>query len=123
MKAMCLHQTLTGLPKHFPKKLNKAPCTIFYTAKMQTFPKATTVDTNNLQPGELIHVEFSFYDVTSVCGLTTMITVVCTNTIRLWIFTTVSKRYPVPIILFVLTTLKNEQHPCKRVRVDEDGAL
>ena len=33
------------------------------------------------------------------------------------------KKYPVFIIRFILTTFKNEQHPCKCVRVDEDGAL
>ena len=51
VKSMCHHQTLTGLPKHFPKKLNQSPLTIFYTSKMKNFPKGTTVDTTNLQPG------------------------------------------------------------------------
>ena len=31
MKAMCLHQTLTGLPKKCPNKMNQAPLTIYYT--------------------------------------------------------------------------------------------
>ena len=33
MKAICRHQTLTGLPKHCPNKLNQAPYTICYTRK------------------------------------------------------------------------------------------
>ena len=60
MKAMCRHQTLNGLPKNCPKKLNKAPCKICYTSKMKNLTKGTTVDTRNLQPGELIHMEFYF---------------------------------------------------------------
>ena len=52
-----------------------------------------------------------------------MLTVVCENTIMLWVLTTAPKRSPPIIILFILTTLKNEQHPYKRVRVYEDGAL
>ena len=28
---------------------------------MTDFPKVTTVDTNNLHPGEIVHVDFAFY--------------------------------------------------------------
>ena len=107
MKAMCHHQTRTHLPKNCHKKLNQAPCTICYTEKMKTLPKRTTVDTTNLQPGELILIYFSFYNVTSICRFTFMLTVVCANTRILWVFHIVSKRSPVHIILFLLTTLKN----------------
>ena len=31
-----------------------------YTAKTTTPPKGTTIDTNNIQPGELIHMDFEF---------------------------------------------------------------
>ena len=41
MKAMCRHKTLDGLPKPFPKKIHKAPCTICYTAKSTTIKKGT----------------------------------------------------------------------------------
>ena len=41
----------------------------------------------------------------------------------LWVFPTSSKQSPFRIIRFILKTLNNEQHPCKRVRVDEYGAL
>ena len=47
---------------------------------MTTFPKGTTVETSNLQPGELIHVYFYFYNASSICGFNSMITVVCENT-------------------------------------------
>ena len=51
MKAMCHHQTINGLTKKCPNKLNQAKCAIFYTAKITTSPQGTTVDTINLQPG------------------------------------------------------------------------
>ena len=38
MKEMCHNQTLDGLTINHPKKLNKAPCKICYTAKVKTFP-------------------------------------------------------------------------------------
>ena len=90
---------------------------------METFSKGTTVDTTNIQPGELIHMEFAFHNVTSIRGFTPMLTLVCANTIIISSFTTASKRSPVGIICFILTTFKNEKHPCRRVRLNEDGAL
>ena len=51
MKAICHHQNITGLPKHRPKKLNQAPCTICYTEKMKKLPKGTTVEKTNIKPG------------------------------------------------------------------------
>ena len=41
MKSMCRHQTIYGLPKQCPNKINKATCTICYTAKMTTINKGT----------------------------------------------------------------------------------
>ena len=51
-----------------------------YTEKMKTFPKDTTVDTTNLPPGELIHMDFTFYNMTYVRGFTYMITVLWPRT-------------------------------------------
>ena len=42
---------------------------------MTTLPKRTTVDTSNLQPGELIHMNFALYNVTYIRGFTYMLTV------------------------------------------------
>ena len=68
-------------------------------------------------------MEYVFYNVTSIRGCTSMLTVVCTKTIILWVFPTASKRSPVRIILFILKTLANEQYTCKRVRFVEYSAL
>ena len=56
MKSMFYHQNLTGLPQQCHNKLNQAPCKIFYTSNMTTFPIVTTVDKNTLKTGELIHM-------------------------------------------------------------------
>ena len=71
---------------------------------MTTFTKVTTVYTTNLQPVELIHKYFAFYNVTSVCGFTSIISAVCENTIMIWVFPTESKRDPFHINHFILTT-------------------
>ena len=80
MKVIFRHQTLDGLPKHFPKKISKAPCTICYKAKITTINKITTVDTIKLQPGELVHMDFSFYNITSICDFTSILALVCAKT-------------------------------------------
>ena len=115
---MCRHKNLDGLPKHFPKKIHKAPGTVCYTTKTTTINKGTAVDTSYLQPVELVYIDFSFYKITSICGFTFIITVVCAKTRILWVFPTASKITPVHVIRFILTTLMNEQHPCKCVRAD-----
>ena len=85
--------------------------------------KGTKFDIINLQPGELIHMDFVFYNGTYIRGFTSILIVVCANTRMLWVLPTASKRVPVRIIRFTLTTLNNEQHSCKHIRVDEDVDL
>ena len=61
---------------------------------MKTFPRLTIVDKTNLQPGELIHMYFYFYNVTSIRGFTSMITAVCEKTIIILVFPTASIQAP-----------------------------
>ena len=68
MKAMLCHQTITGLQKNWPNKINESPCKICYTEKITTLHKGTTDDNINIQPGELILIDFYFYNVTSIQG-------------------------------------------------------
>ena len=64
MKEMCHHQNLTEIPKHFPKNINEAPCTVHFTEKWTISPKSATVDTTNLKTVEIIHIDFALYNVT-----------------------------------------------------------
>ena len=52
-----------------------------------------------------------------------MIPIVCSKTIIIYVLPAASKQSHVRIIYFILTVLNNEQQPCKRIIVDEDGAL
>ena len=91
--------------------------------KITTINKGTTFYTSNFQPGKLIHTDFSFYNVTSIYGFTSILTLVCAKTRMLWVSPNASKISPVRIILLILTTLKHGQHPCKGIIVDKDAAL
>ena len=90
---------------------------------MSDLPKGTTVGISNLQPREIIQMEYDFYNVTSIREFTSVITFVCKINRMLWVLPTTSKQSPVRIIRFILTTLNNEQHPFKHAIVDEYGAL
>ena len=84
---------------------------------MTTINKVTTVDTSNLQSGELINMEFELYNVTSILGFNSILTVVYSKTRMIWVFPFASKRNSFRIIRSILKTLKNERHPCKLVNV------
>ena len=75
---------------------------------MTIYPIGTTVDTTNRQQGELLHMDFSLSNVTSIRFFAYIITVVCAKTKTLWIFSTASKQDPVSIIRFILKKLKND---------------
>ena len=81
------------------------------------------MDATNLHQGELLHMEFSFYNVTYIRGFNSKIPVLCHNTINLLILSCASKQAPIRIIRFFLTTFKSKQLPCKYIIVDKYGAL
>ena len=85
---------------------------------MTTINKGGGVDTSNIQPVELVYMDFVFYNVTSIHVFISIITVVCEKNRTLWVFSNASKIAHVCIIIFILKKLMNEQHPFKRVRVD-----
>ena len=103
------HQTIHGLPKHYNRKLNQASCKICYKAKMKMFSKGTTVDTTKLQPQEITHMDFMFYNMTSIQEFTSMLTVFCANTIIIWLFLTAPSLSLIHIICFIRKTFENEQ--------------
>ena len=84
---------------------------------MTTTPKGTTVGTINIQPGELIHMDFAFYNVTSIRGFTFMLTVVFVKTKIICVLPTASKQSTVRKNHFIIKLLNNEQYTCKRVIV------
>ena len=55
---------------------------------MTNLPKGKTVYTNNLQPEELIKMEFYLYSVTFVQGFAYMLTLLCAKNRIVWVFTT-----------------------------------
>ena len=83
--------------------------------------KDATVDTTNLSSEELLCMYFYLYYVDSIRGFTSIIDVLCEKTRIVCIFPTASKRFPVTNVQFILTSLNNQNHLCRHVRVDDYG--
>ena len=99
--------------------------TIHYllSRKMTIFIKGATFDTEKLQTGEFLHLDFAFYNFTSIRAFTKIIIVVWPKTSMILVFQSTSKLELVIIIRFFLKKFKKEQHTWKHMRVEEDGAL
>ena len=117
MKSMYRQQTVTVLLKHCPKKLNQAPCTICYTAKIKHSPKYQGLIQLFLTK-IIINMEFALCKRDFCPYIHFHANWFLWKTIMLWIFPTVSQYEHIRIILFVPTAIKNEQHSCKHVTVD-----
>ena len=119
---MCRNQTLLGLPKRpFPSR--SCPCPICITTKFTNTPKVKQTLCPSTVKGELLHIDFSFWNVTSVRGFSSLLSIIDGSTRMLWNFPTASKRVPLTILEFFFGALKKENISILGIRVDEDGAL
>jgi hypothetical protein len=56
---MCQQQTIIGLPiQPLPQDTNKCPVCLM--SKFSHQPRGKTITTDHLQPGELLHLDFTF---------------------------------------------------------------
>jgi len=122
LDTMCKQNTLQGLPTTpFPQP--KHECPICLMSKFSHPPKGKTIDTNHIEPGELLHIDFSFWDTQSHRGFTTMLLIIDAKTRMLWLFCSSSKRAPIQTLEYFFRLLHLDNKPPKTIRVDEDGAL
>ena len=69
---------ILDLPKRKSKRYNKEKwrCIICWKASTVNIPKRVTMNTDNLQPGELLHMNFCFLDETYIRQFTCALVVV-----------------------------------------------
>jgi hypothetical protein len=122
LDTMCQQQSFLGLPKRpFPPR--SCPCTICIPAKFTHPPKVKTTTYTLTCKGELLHIDFSFWNETSIRGFSSLLSIIDGKTRMLWNFPTASKRVPPEILEFFFGALSKENMPVLGIRVDEDGAL
>jgi hypothetical protein len=92
-------------------------------AKMTTPPKAQVSSYKLTTCGQLLQLDFSFWNVTSICGFSSLLSVIDGKDHMLWVFPTASKGHPLDILDYIFTMLQRDGVTILCVRVDEDGAL
>ena len=91
--------------------------------KATKIPRGSTTDVSKISPGFMLQMDFSFFNVESIRGFTSTFVAICSATSYLFGFPSRSKRPPLGILKFLVTTLINQDKKVALIRVDEDGAL
>jgi hypothetical protein len=63
-----------------------------------------------MQPGELLHMDFSFWDILSHHNFTAVLAIVDATTCMLWLFCTASKKPPIHIIWWFFANLRRDKY-------------
>jgi hypothetical protein len=122
LDAMCKKQTIIGLPKVPPPRYQYS-CPICALGKMTQVPKGKIVDTGSLSQGELLHIDFAFWYISSRRGFTSMLVIIDAKTRKLWVFCTAIKKPPLHILRWLFSSLLREKRNLSRTLVDKDGLL
>ena len=105
---MCRSAKFPGLPKVFPtSEYFQHKCRICAKAKMRKTSAGPVVDTSTLEPGQMFHADFTFYNIKSIRGFTSSLTIIDAKTRRVWVFCTPNKRPPIDIMCFFLIQNKH----------------
>jgi hypothetical protein len=84
---MCTDQSMTGLPKRpFPKP--RCQCPICALATMASPSRGKFFDTFLLRRGQLLHLDFSFWDKISLRGFNSVLSIIDASPRMLWVFCT-----------------------------------
>ena len=121
---MCKQQTLIGLPKVKPKRHHEAcHCTICILTKGKNRNKGKTIDTSDLEPGNMLHIDITFFDITSFRGFNSSLNIIDAKSRKLWGFLSSAKRTPLRIIKYFLHAIQKEGKTVIEIRIDEEGAI
>ena len=98
---MCSKQILRDLPSKTKSHANVlCNCTICFRSKFNHPNRGMTVNTDNLKKGNLLHIDFQFYDIVSIRGFSSILSIIDAKTRKLWCFPGPDKRPPITKIKF-----------------------
>ena len=84
-------------------------CSIYAKSKIKITTSGGTIDTSSYHPGQMLHIDFTFYDKVSIRGFTCVLNIVDARTCKLWPFCTASKHPPIDIMRHFLHQLELEE--------------
>jgi hypothetical protein len=103
IRQMCADQALTDLPKTF--QALRTDCPICIATKGKRIPRNPTADVP-LPPGTRLHMDFTFFNVTSIRKFTSCFTIVDATSSYPWGFPTRSKRPPISTLRWFISVLR-----------------
>jgi hypothetical protein len=125
LEPLLRNNLLTDLPPGLIKNLNHFECSCFICAlrKSDKIPKGRLVDKTLLAPFQRLHVDFSFFSVTSIRGFTSSLDIRCGSTSFPFAFPSKGKNPPLDVLRFTINTLRSQGFQINFIRVDEDRSL
>ena len=118
-------ETIKDLPKR-QKKESHSPtcrCIICWKGSTVNLPKGIALSTENLVPGQLIHMDFCFLEIESIRKFTCSLIIVDAKVRKMWTFNTQGKRPLIDTVRFFLTQLKQIGRQVHNIRTDQGGEL
>ena len=112
---------MEGLPENLPEL--EDPCHICLVTKATKITRYPTAYVSKFPPGFMLQMDFAFFNGESIRGFTSNFVAICSATSHPFGFPSRSKRPPLDILKFIITTLSNQDNKFAFIRVDEDGAL
>ena len=116
-------KSLTDLPDFSKIKDFTCSCAICNLTKATKIPRGKLVDVTTLPPFQRLHIDFSFFGVTSLRGYTTALDIACGSTSYPFGFPTKSKSPPLVLFNWFVKTIRSMGYQVTFIRVDEDKGL
>jgi hypothetical protein len=107
------------------KNLNHVESSCFICAlhKSDKIPKGKLVDKTLLAPFQCLHVDFSFFSITSIQGFTSSLDICCSFSSFPFEFPSKGKNSPLDVMQFTINMLCTQGFLVNFIHVDEDWAL
>ena len=112
---------LGGIPKNLPEL--EYTCSICILTKSTKITIVPTTDVSNPPPGFMLQMEFAFFNVESIHVFISTFVAICSDTSHPFGLPSRSKRPPLDILKFIVTTLRNQDKKVAFIRVDADLSL
>jgi hypothetical protein len=81
------------------------------------------IEFTHVNYGELLHMDFAFWNIVSHCGFTAVLAIVDVCSRFIWLICTASKKPLINILQWFIVNLRCEDRTLAHIRFDEDRSL
>ena len=109
---------MEGPPENFPDL--EEPCHICLLTKENNINRGPTTDVSKISPEFMLQMYFTFLNVEITRGFNSDFVAICSATSNPFEFSPRSKRPPLDILRFLVTTFRNQDKKVAFMQVDEN---